>query len=64
MDYGSSMGSLSHSSHPRPSPALADPQPLPGTDEQEGDLWREGVPVAALQVYEGQVWTQGILLYA
>ena len=57
VDYGSTVGPLSHSCHSWPSPIMADPQPLPGTDKQERDLRRESVPVATLQVHEGQVWT-------
>ena len=63
MDDGSSMGPLSHSCHSGPPPALADPQPLPGTDQQERHLWREGITVAALQVHEGQVRTNWVLLH-
>ena len=58
MDHGSSVGPLSHSCHSRPPPAVADPQPLPGTDQQERNLWREGITVETLQVHEGQVQTK------
>ena len=64
MDHGSSVGPLPHSCHSRPPPAVANPQPLPGTDQQERHLWREGITVAALQVHEGQVRTKWVLLHA
>ena len=64
MDNGPSVGPPSPCPHSQPPSALADPQPLPVTQKQHGNIRREGLTVAAVQVHEGEVWSQGVLLHA
>ena len=56
VDHGPPMGLLPHGCHSPPPPTLADPQPLPGSHQQEGDIREQGLPVGTVSVHEREVW--------